>query len=123
MNILEEFNTAQISKLSGNCEIPCFRTGFTLSVQFLVRHAGTERVQKLDGLCIRRRNKGLHSSFTIRRMTGFPVEREFKIYSPLLKSITIIKMSKVRRAKLYFMRERSGKSARLPEFKKKLATG
>jgi large subunit ribosomal protein L19 len=113
-NVLEDFNKSQISKLSEGRDFPEFRSGYTVSVEFYVQ--GTSgRTQTFQGLCISRRSKGLHSSFTLRKLSAHDiyVEREFKLYWPSIKLISVSKKGKVRRAKLYYMRQLSGKSARI----------
>lgn len=113
-NILEDFNKSQVLKLSEGREFPDFRPGYTMSVEFYVQ--GTSgRTQTFKGLCISRRNKGLHTTFILRKLSvhDIYVEREFKLYWPSIKSISVDRKGKVRRAKLYYMRNLSGKSARI----------
>ena len=97
-------------------EVPEFAPGDTLVVQVRVREGGNERLQAFEGVCIAKRNRGINSSFTVRKIShGEGVERVFQTYSPLVSTITVKRRGDVRRAKLYYLRERSGKSARIKE--------
>jgi|TARA_B100000508_G_C11347246_1_gene222156 large subunit ribosomal protein L19 len=110
-NIIKQIEAEQMTK-----EIPDFRIGDTLSVQVKVKEGNRERLQAFEGVVIARRNRGLHSAFTVRKISsGEGVERVFQTYSPLIDSITVVRRGAVRRAKLYYLRERSGKSARIKE--------
>ncbi len=115
MNLLEKFNHAQVQKLTENNPVPVFRPGDTVRVNVKVKEGNRERIQAFEGLCIARRNRGLSSSFTVRRlMDGEGIERVFPLYWPLI-SIERVREGVVRRAKLYYLRNRRGKSARIAE--------
>ncbi len=97
-------------------EVPEFGAGDTVVVQVRVKEGERERLQAFEGLCIARKNRGLNSAFTLRKISyGEGVERVFQTYSPLIESITVKRRGVVRRAKLYYMRERTGKAARIRE--------
>lgn len=114
MNILQKFNQAQIEKRGAN--IPEFQPGDTLRVNVKVVEGTRERVQAYEGVCIARKNDGFNSSFTVRKISyGEGVERVFPLYSPRLESIELVRRGAVRRAKLYYLRTRRGKSARIAE--------
>ena len=116
MNIIDEINSAQMEALSAGKEIPDFAAGDTLRVNVRVVEGTRERVQAFEGVCIARKNDGLNSSFTVRKISyGEGVERIFPLYSPRLESIEVVRRGKVRRAKLYYLRGRRGKSARIAE--------
>ena len=109
--IISEINAEQMSK-----EIPAFAPGDTVVVQVKVKEGNRERLQAFEGVCIGKRNRGLNSAFTLRKIShGVGVERTFQTYSPLLDSITVKRRGDVRQAKLYYLRERSGKAARIKE--------
>jgi large subunit ribosomal protein L19 len=109
--IISEINAEQMSK-----EIPAFAPGDTVVVQVKVKEGTRERLQAFEGVCIGKRNRGLNSAFTLRKIShGVGVERTFQSYSPLLDSITVKRRGDVRQAKLYYLRERSGKAARIKE--------
>jgi large subunit ribosomal protein L19 len=109
--IISEINAEQMSK-----EIPAFAPGDTIVVQVKVKEGSRERLQAFEGVCIGKRNRGLNSAFTLRKIShGVGVERTFQTYSPLLDSITVKRRGDVRQAKLYYLRERSGKAARIKE--------
>jgi large subunit ribosomal protein L19 len=109
--IISEINAEQMSK-----EIPTFAPGDTIVVQVKVKEGSRERLQAFEGVCIGKRNRGLNSAFTLRKIShGVGVERTFQTYSPLLDSITVKRRGDVRQAKLYYLRERSGKAARIKE--------
>ncbi|MEK9807077.1 MAG: 50S ribosomal protein L19 [Halieaceae bacterium] len=109
--IISEINAEQMSK-----EIPAFAPGDTIVVQVKVKEGNRERLQAFEGVCIGKRNRGLNSAFTLRKIShGVGVERTFQTYSPLLDSITVKRRGDVRQAKLYYLRERSGKAARIKE--------
>jgi len=110
-NIIEEINAEQLNK-----DIPQFAPGDTLVVNVKVREGDRERLQAFEGICIAMRNRGLNSAFTVRKIShGTGVERVFQTYSPLIESITVKRRGDVRRAKLYYLRDREGKSARIKE--------
>ena len=116
MNIIEEINREQIDKLTADKEIPEFAAGDTIKVNVRVVEGTRERIQAFEGVCIARKNDGLDSSFTLRKISyGEGVERVFPLYSPRLDSIEVIRRGRVRRAKLYYLRGRRGKSARIAE--------
>ena len=116
MTILQEFEQEQIAKLSTDRTIPWFAPGDTLRVKVKVIEGSRERLQAFEGVCIARRNRGLHSSFTVRKISyGEGVERVFPLYSPNLAGIEVVRRGDVRRAKLYYLRSRRGKSARISE--------
>ncbi|OJU73378.1 MAG: 50S ribosomal protein L19 [Alphaproteobacteria bacterium 40-19] len=120
MNLLQQFNARQMESLiAGKAEsIPFFRAGDTLSVHVRIVEGERQRIQRFEGVCIARRNSGLQSSFLVRRVTGaVAVERRFLLCSPSVHKIEVLRRGRVRRAKLYFLRERSGKSARIKELK------
>ena len=114
MNIIEELEKEEIARLGKT--IPDFAPGDSLRVNVKVIEGSKERVQAFEGVCIGRKNSGLNSSFTVRKISyGEGVERTFQTYSPLLASIEVKRRGDVRRAKLYYLRARSGKSARIRE--------
>jgi len=109
--IIEELEQAQMEK-----DVPEFGPGDTVIVQVRVREGNRERLQAFEGVVIAKRNRGLNSAFTVRKIShGEGVERVFQTYSPLVASIEVKRRGDVRRAKLYYLRERSGKSARIKE--------
>ncbi|MDE1460475.1 50S ribosomal protein L19 [Spartinivicinus poritis] len=106
----------QIENEQMNKEIPAFGPGDTVIVQVKVKEGNRERLQAFEGVVIGKRNRGLNSSFTVRKISnGVGVERAFQTYSPLVDSITVKRRGDVRKAKLYYLRERSGKAARIKE--------
>ena len=110
-NIIDEINAEQLNK-----NIPEFAPGDTIVVNVKVKEGNRERVQAFEGVCIAVRNRGLNSAFTVRKIShGTGVERVFQTHSPLIESITVKRRGDVRRAKLYFLRGREGKSARIKE--------
>lgn len=110
-NIIDEINAEQLNK-----DIPKFAPGDTLVVNVKVKEGNRERLQAFEGVCIAIRNRGLNSAFTVRKIShGTGVERVFQTHSPLIASIQVKRRGDVRRAKLYFLREREGKSARIKE--------
>ncbi|MBB5715336.1 50S ribosomal protein L19 [Sphingomonas aerophila] len=116
MNIIQQLEAEQIAKLTGQRAIPEFRPGDTLKVGVKVVEGDRTRVQAYEGVCIARSNKGMGSSFTVRKMSfGEGVERVFPLYSPNIDSIDVVRKGAVRRAKLYYLRGRTGKSARIAE--------
>lgn len=116
MTILQDFEQEQIAKLSTNRSVPWFAPGDTLRVKVKVIEGSRERLQAFEGVCIARRNRGLHSSFTVRKISyGEGVERVFPLYSPNVAGIEVVRRGDVRRAKLYYLRSRRGKSARISE--------
>ena len=116
MNIIEQLETEQVERLTGGGKLPEFAPGDTLRVNVKVVEGNRERIQAFEGVCIARRNRGLNSSFTVRKISyGEGVERVFPLYSPRLDSIQVVRRGDVRRAKLYYLRGRRGKSARIAE--------
>ena len=114
MNIIEQLEKEHMEELGKT--VPEFAPGDTVKVNVKVREGERERLQAFEGVCIARKGGGLHESFTVRKISfGEGVERVFPIYSPLVDSIEVIRRGKVRRAKLYYLRERRGKSARIKE--------
>ena len=114
MNIILQLEQEQIAKL--NREIPDFQPGDTLIVNVKVKEGERSRVQAYEGVCIARSGSGLNESFTVRKISyGEGVERVFPVYGPLIDSIKVVRRGKVRRAKLYYLRDRRGKSARIAE--------
>jgi large subunit ribosomal protein L19 len=115
MNILQNFEKKELERLSENKPVPEFAPGDTLKVLVKVVDGEKERMQSFEGMCIARRNRGVGSSFTVRKISfGEGVERVFPLYSPNIK-IEVIRRGVVRRAKLYYLRGRLGKSARIAE--------
>ena len=116
MNIIEQLDREQIAKLTDGKSIPEFQPGDTVIVNVKVKEGDRTRVQAYEGVCIARNGGGLHESFTVRKISyGEGVERVFPIYSPNIDSIKVVRRGKVRRAKLYYLRDRRGKSARIAE--------
>ena len=116
MTIIEELEKEQIAKLTADGSPPWFAPGDTLKVKVKVVEGTRERVQAFEGVCIARRNRGLNSSFTVRKISyGEGVERVFPLYSPSVAGIEVMRRGDVRRAKLYYLRSRRGKSARISE--------
>ena len=116
MNIIQQIEAEQIAKLTEKRAIPEFRAGDTLRVGVRVVEGERARVQAYEGVCIARSNKGMGSSFTVRKISfGEGVERVFPLYSPNIDSIDVVRKGAVRRAKLYYLRGRTGKSARIAE--------
>ena len=116
MNIIEQFEKDQIKSLVKGKKIPQFHPGDTVRVNVKVREGTRERIQAFDGVCIRKKNRGLSSSFTVRKISfGEGVERVFPIFSPSIDSISIVRSGQVRRAKLYYLRDLTGKKARIVE--------
>ena len=117
MNIvLKKYEKEQIAKLTSKKSIPTFRSGDTVKVTIKIIEGEKSRLQAFEGVCIARKNNGLDSSFTIRKMThGEGVERVFPLFSPSIEMIEVIRKGDIRRAKLYYLRKRTGKSARITE--------
>ena len=117
MNILQQFEQRQLDKLATRNPVPEFIAGDTLKVLVKVVEGTRERLQAYEGVCIARSNGGINSSFTVRKISfGEGVERVFPLYSPKIK-IEVVRRGDVRRAKLYYLRDRRGKSARIAEKK------
>ena len=116
MNTIEKLEQAEVARLTEGREIPDFSPGDTLRVNVKVTEGTRERLQVFEGVCIARKNRGLNSSFTVRKISyNEGVERVFPLYSPRIDSIELVRRGDVRRAKLYYLRGRRGKSARIPE--------
>ena len=116
MNLIEQIEAEEIAK--ANKQIPTFRPGDTVRVGVKVIEGERTRVQAYEGVCIARSNKGIGSNFTVRKISfGEGVERVFPLYSPNIESITVVRRGVVRRAKLYYLRGRTGKRARIAERK------
>lgn len=116
MNIIQQLEKEQMDKLSAQRAVPDFAPGDTLKVSVKVVEGQRERVQAYEGVCIARKNDGLNSSFTVRKISyGEGVERVFPLYSPNVAEIEVVRRGAVRRAKLYYLRDRRGKSARIAE--------
>jgi len=116
MNIVQQIEKEQVEKLSSERPVPEFGPGDTVKVNVRVIEGTRERIQAYEGVCIARKNDGLNSAFTVRKISyGEGVERVFPLYSPRLDSIEVVRRGKVRRAKLYYLRGRRGKSARIAE--------
>ncbi len=116
MNTIEKLEQSHVAKLTEGREIPEFSPGDTLRVNVKVTEGTRERIQVFEGVCIARKNRGLNSSFTVRKISyNEGVERIFPLYSPRIDSIELVRRGDVRRAKLYYLRGRRGKSARIPE--------
>ena len=122
MKNIEDINKAAIQKLTANKKITEFSAGDTIKVGVKIVEGKRERIQYFEGVCIAKKNRDLNSSFTVRKISfGEGVERTFALYSPVVDSIKVIRSGKVRRAKLYYLRDRTGKSARIAEkIKKKI---
>jgi large subunit ribosomal protein L19 len=116
MNLLKEIEKEQMAKLAAGKAIPDFQPGDTLIVNVKIVEGERSRVQAYEGVCIGRAGAGLNENFTVRKISyGEGVERVFPLYSPMIDSIEVIRRGKVRRAKLYYLRGRRGKSARIFE--------
>ena len=116
MNIIDQINEEQIQDLTKDKEIPDFAPGDNVRVNVRVVEGARERIQAFEGVCIARKSDGLNSAFTVRKISnGEGVERVFPLYSPRVESIDVIRRGKVRRAKLYYLRGRTGKRARIAE--------
>jgi large subunit ribosomal protein L19 len=116
MNIIQQYEAETIAKLVAERPVPVFQPGDTLRVAVKVVEGERTRVQNFEGVCIARSNKGLNSNFTVRKISyGEGVERVFPLYAPTIAEIAVVRRGDVRRAKLYYLRGRSGKSARIAE--------
>ena len=116
MNLLKEIENEQVAKLTAGKEIPDFQPGDTVLVNVKVVEGERSRVQAYEGVCIGRAGSGINENFTVRKISyGEGVERVFPLYSPMIDSIQVVRRGKVRRAKLYYLRGRRGKSARISE--------
>jgi large subunit ribosomal protein L19 len=118
MNIIEQLEREQVTRATRERQVPDFRPGDTLRVNVKVIEGNRERVQAFEGVCIARRNRGINSAFTVRKISyGEGVERVFPLYSPRIDSIEVVRRGRVRRAKLYYLRGRTGKAARIVELR------
>ncbi|GIS17912.1 MAG: 50S ribosomal protein L19 [Candidatus Micropelagos thuwalensis] len=116
MNILDNIGQAQMNAVTEQRAIPEFGPGDTLKINVKVVEGSRERVQAFEGVCIGRSNRGINSSFTVRKISyGEGVERIFPLYSPKIQAIEVVRRGDVRRAKLYYLRGRTGKAARIAE--------
>lgn len=116
MNIIAALEAEELQRLAAKREVPEFQPGDTLIVNVRVKEGERTRVQAYEGVCISRKGGGLQESFTVRKISyGEGVERVFPVYSPNIDSIKVLRRGKVRRAKLYYLRDRRGKSARIAE--------
>ena len=122
MKTIEDINKAYIKKIVSTKKFPDFFPGDIVKVGVRITEGKRERIQYFEGVCIAKKNRNINSSFTIRKISfGEGVERTFALYSPIIGSIKVIRSGKVRRAKLYYLRDRTGKSARIVEkIKKKI---
>ena len=115
-NLLETFEKKQIEKLTGKKRIPTFRSGDTLKVTIRITEGDKSRLQAFEGMCIARKNNSVNSNFTVRKLShGEGVERVFPLFSPIIEKIEVIRKGDVRRAKLYYLRDRTGKRARIAD--------
>jgi large subunit ribosomal protein L19 len=116
MNVIEQLEKEEMARLMAGKTIPPFAPGDTVVVQVKVKEGNRERLQAYEGVVIAKRNRGLNSAFTVRKISaGEGVERTFQTYSPLVATVEVKRRGDVRRAKLYYLRQRSGKSARIKE--------
>lgn len=116
MNLIAQLEKEEIAKLAANMNYPKFAPGDTVNIKVKVVEGGKSRNQAYEGVVIAIRNKGINSSFIVRKISsGEGVERTFQLYSPLISDIKVIRQGAVRRAKIYYLRDRSGKSARIAE--------
>ena len=114
MNILEKFEAKQLDSLKSEKEIPAFSPGDTVKVNVKIKEGTRERIQAYEGVCIARGGGGINETFTVRKMSyNVGVEKTFLLHSPRIEKIEVVSRGDVRRSKLYFLRERSGKSARI----------
>jgi len=116
MNLLQQIESEQVEKLAANRPVPKFEPGDTVRVMLRVVEGERERIQAFEGVCIARKNAGINSNFTLRKISyGEGVERIFPLYSPRITAIEVVRRGVVRRAKLYYLRGRTGKRARIAE--------
>ena len=122
MKTIEEINQANVKKIAAEKKLPNFSTGDILKVGVRITEGKRDRIQYFEGVCIAKKNRDINSSFTVRKISfGEGVERTFALYSSIVDSIKVIRSGKVRKAKLYYLRDRTGKSARIAEkIKKKI---
>jgi large subunit ribosomal protein L19 len=123
MNIIQTIDAEQIAKLTEGKPIPDFAPGDTVRISVNVKEGERSRVQAFEGVCIARSNRGINSSFTVRKISyGEGVERIFQLYAPTISEIHVLRRGDVRRAKLYYLRGRRGKSARIAEKAREVET-
>ena len=116
MNTLEKYEKSQLKNLTSNKSYPEFNAGDTIKVHLKIKEGEKERVQVFEGVCIAKKNAGLNSAFTVRKISyGEGIERVIPLFSPQISKIELVKSGDVRRSKLYYLRKRSGKSARISE--------
>ena len=116
MNIIKDIEAEQISEIIKKRDVPDFKSGDAVKVNVFVTEGNKERVQAFEGVCIGRKNDGIGSSFTVRKISyGEGLERVFPLYSPKIQAIHVLRRGRVRRAKLYYLRGRTGKAARIAE--------
>ena len=116
MKTIEEINAANVKKISAEKKLPSFFPGDIIKVGVKITEGKRDRIQYFEGVCIAKKNRDINSSFTVRKISfGEGVERTFALFSPIVDSIKVIRSGKVRRAKLYYLRDRTGKSARITE--------
>ena len=122
MKTIEEINQSSLKKIAAEKKLPNFFPGDIVKIGVRITEGKRDRIQYFEGVCIAKKNRDLNSSFTVRKISfGEGVERTFALYSPIVDSIKVIRSGKVRRAKLYYLRDRTGKSARIAEkIKKKI---
>ena len=122
MKTIEEINTSNVKKITAEKKLPAFFPGDIIKVGVKITEGKRDRIQYFEGVCIAKKNRDINSSFTVRKISfGEGVERTFALFSPIVDSIKVIRSGKVRRAKLYYLRDRKGKSARIAEkIKKKI---
>ena len=122
MKTIEEINQATVKKIAAEKKLPNFSTGDIVKVGVRITEGKRDRIQYFEGVCIAKKNRDINSSFTVRKISfGEGVERTFALYSSIVDSIKVIRSGKVRKAKLYYLRDRTGKSARIAEkIKKKI---
>jgi len=120
MKNIEDINRESVKKILAKTKIPEFFPGDTIKVGVRISEGKRERIQYFEGVCISKKNRDINSSFTVRKISfGEGVERTFALYSPIIGSVKVVRSGKVRRAKLYYLRDRKGKSARIAEKIKK----
>ena len=122
MKNIEEINQLNVKKIAAEKKLPDFFPGDIVKIGVRITEGKRDRIQYFEGVCIAKKNRSIHSSFTVRKISfGEGVERTFALYSPIVNSIKVIRSGKVRKAKLYYLRDRTGKSARITEkIKKKI---
>ena len=122
MKTIEEINASNVKKITAEKKLPAFFPGDIIKVGVKITEGKRDRIQYFEGVCIAKKNRDINSSFTVRKISfGEGVERTFALFSPIVDSIKVIRSGKVRRAKLYYLRDRTGKSARITEkIKKKI---